>query len=165
MGYENCGIYVHLLTIDHIWSIFYGTVRKGLSLWILRFFSEHSRPAELQNRDKGCASARKFANICEVESEICEFDLKNYYIFIFKMCFFLPVLIVTTHVLIWLQICEFLLVICENIWRSACRGCCVPTGRECSEIQVRLKIPTACLHWLGVGASILGLLECIVTVE
>ena len=26
---------------------------------------------------QGCASARKFANICEFVSEICEFDLKN----------------------------------------------------------------------------------------
>ena len=42
---------------------------------------------------QGCASARKFANICEFVSEIYEFDLKKtthrVYIFIFKM-FFLP---------------------------------------------------------------------------
>ena len=36
------------------------------------------RPPLIEERKiQGCASARKFANICEFESEICEFDLKN----------------------------------------------------------------------------------------
>ena len=35
-------------------------------------------------------------------------------------------------------------VLCENfyVYSSTCRGCGVPTVPECSEIQVKFKIPT-----------------------
>ena len=92
-----------------------------------------SRIASAHAHAQGCASARKFANICELISEICEFHLEKLIHFYIQNVF--STRIVITYVLLPLQICQFLLIICEIIWRSAhpcnARGVSGDTEKYC----------------------------------
>ena len=61
---------------------------------------------------QGCANPRKFANICEFISEICEFDLREF-------TFFLKTRFVAITEQIQVQMYEFLLLICDFVAGSA----------------------------------------------
>ena len=57
---------------------------------------------------QGCASTRKFTNICEFVYGICKFDLEELMHFYIRNVFFYHM---TTNVLTQLQICKFLFII------------------------------------------------------